>query len=189
MEVSEKGDGRLEKETAKQSSLPPVSPYLQMGRLPRVEAWLNHIAWSGFAGYWCLNAYWASQGSCVCHSLLSVSPASHICFSPSIHFVLLSSQPFPSPRPSLIPFLALLRAHFLPSSSQQPFLFPALHFSHSFPYPSPSPKAQVLPLFLRTVLFTSQFFPLPVISSSSSSDGDFKSDFGVSLLCYPSNGW
>ena len=119
----------MEKETVKQSSHPRVSPYLQMGRLPRLEAWFNIIAWSGFVAYFCYSTYWASQGSYVCHSLLSVSPASHICFFPSIHFVLLSCQPFPSPHPSLIPFLALsgpMFSHLPPHSrfSSQPFISP-----------------------------------------------------------------
>ncbi|KAK2175409.1 hypothetical protein NP493_734g02048 [Ridgeia piscesae] len=61
MGVLEKTEEYMEKETVKQSSHPRVSPYLQMGRLPRLEAWFNIIAWSGFVAYFCYSTYWASQ--------------------------------------------------------------------------------------------------------------------------------
>ncbi|KAK2175408.1 hypothetical protein NP493_734g02018 [Ridgeia piscesae] len=61
MGVLEKTEEYMEKETVKQSSYPRVSPYLQMGRLPRLEAWFNIIAWSGFVAYFCYSTYWASQ--------------------------------------------------------------------------------------------------------------------------------
>ena len=76
MGVSKKTEKK--KETSKQSSHSPGSPYLQVARLPRLEAWFNIIAWSGFVAYLCYSAYRASQGSYVCHSLLSVPPTSHI---------------------------------------------------------------------------------------------------------------